>query len=254
VVSGISAWQKFCSRLPWLRWWAEHEPWWHRHIVYWAIAVVFFCLSFFNMITHEYHPWKIAGVLPGVVLFVYVGAILVGIALVSRESARLTVPRTLSRSGVFTALVLTALAGFLAIATHGWPVDIQACHMAPKGQICGGNASPQDVLGMLAWHAANVVPALDITGLGWSRPARSTQFLVGASIVAVRLCVAIGLLAVAKRLWDKFVGVEKAEGNSEAAGAPAGPAAAAVGPNTDRAAAAAGQNTDGAPAAAGQPG
>jgi len=232
--SDRSAWQKFCFKLPFLSWWAKWEPWWRRHIVYWAIAVLFFCISFFNfgVITHEWHPWGIAGGLPVVVLFVYVVAILVGLALVSRESGRLTVPRTLSRSGVFTALVLTALAGFLAIATHGWPVDILACHMAPKGQTCGGHASPRDVLGMLAWHAANVVPALDITGLGWSRPARSTQFLVGASIVAVRLCVAIGLLAVAKRLWDKFVGATTGQPGSGPA-VPKAPAAPPGAVNAD---------------------
>lgn len=57
---------------------------------------------------------------------------------------------------------------------------------------------------MLAWHAANVVPVLDIPhSLEWHRPARSANAAVGASILALRLWVAIGVLAVLKRLWDK---------------------------------------------------
>ena len=57
---------------------------------------------------------------------------------------------------------------------------------------------------MLAWHAANVVPVLDIPhSLEWPRPARSANAAVGASILALRLWVAIGVLAVLKRLWDK---------------------------------------------------
>jgi hypothetical protein len=58
---------------------------------------------------------------------------------------------------------------------------------------------------MLAWHAANVVPVLDITNtLGWHRSARSTNAAVGASIFVIRLWVAIGILGVLKLLWDKW--------------------------------------------------
>jgi len=58
---------------------------------------------------------------------------------------------------------------------------------------------------MLAWHAANVVPVLDIThSLEWHRPARSADAVVGAGILTIRLWVAIGILAVLKRLWDKW--------------------------------------------------
>ena len=64
-----------------------------------------------------------------------------------------------------------------------------------------GQASPRQVLGMLAWHAANMVPVLDIPhSLEWHRPARSASAVVGASILALRLWVAIGVLAVLKRL------------------------------------------------------
>jgi hypothetical protein len=72
-------------------------------------------------------------------------------------------------------------------------------------ETCQGEASPLDVFGMLAWHAADVVPALDIThSLGWQRPARSSDAVVGVSVLAVRLWVAIGILGVLKRMWDKW--------------------------------------------------
>jgi hypothetical protein len=58
---------------------------------------------------------------------------------------------------------------------------------------------------MLAWHAANVVPVLDIPdAMGWPRPARAAHAVAGAGIIVVRLWVAIGLLGVFKRLWDKW--------------------------------------------------
>ena len=40
--------------------------------------------------------------------------------------------------------------------------------------------------------------------LEWHRPARSANAVVGATILALRLWVAIGILAVLKRLWDKW--------------------------------------------------
>jgi hypothetical protein len=84
-------------------------------------------------------------------------------------------------------------------------VQIEACRTVGELETCRGQASPGQVLGMLAWHAANVVPVLDIPhSLEWHRPARSANAVVGASILALRLWVAIGVLAVLKRLWDKW--------------------------------------------------
>ena len=81
---------------------------------------------------------------------------------------------------------------------------IEACRTVGELETCRGQASPRQVLGMLAWHAANVVPVLDIPhSLEWHRPARPADAVVGASILALRLWVAIGILAVLKRLWDK---------------------------------------------------
>ena len=71
--------------------------------------------------------------------------------------------------------------------------------------MCGGRASPQQVLAMLAWQTANAVPVLDLTNaFEWSRPARSDAVVVGATIVVLRLWVLIGVLGVIKRIWDKW--------------------------------------------------
>jgi hypothetical protein len=82
---------------------------------------------------------------------------------------------------------------------------IEACRTVGELETCQGQASPRQVLGMLAWHAANVVPVLDITNsLEWHRPARSANAVVGVSIFLIRLWVAIGILGVLKLLWDKW--------------------------------------------------
>ena len=44
-------------------------------------------------------------------------------------------------------------------------VHIEACRTVGELETCRGQASPRQVLGMLAWHAANVVPVLDIPPL-----------------------------------------------------------------------------------------
>ena len=56
---------------------------------------------------------------------------------------------------------------------------------------------------MLTWQAADVVPVLRITdSFGWDRPAQSESSVVGAAIVVIRLWLAIGVLAIVKRIWD----------------------------------------------------
>jgi|KBSMisStaDraftv2_1062788.scaffolds.fasta_scaffold711163_1 hypothetical protein len=100
----------------------------------------------------------------------------------------------------------TCLLSFVAIVlfeARRWG-RIETCRTVGELETCRGQASPRQVLGMLAWHAANVVPVLDIPhSLEWHRPARPADAVVGASILALRLWVAIGILAVLKRLWDK---------------------------------------------------
>jgi hypothetical protein len=86
-----------------------------------------------------------------------------------------------------------------------WGVHVEACRTAGELETCSGQASARRLLGLLAWHAANVVPVLDITdSLESQRPARSDHAAVGAAILLVRLWVAVGILAVLKRLWDKW--------------------------------------------------
>ena len=121
-----------------------------------------------------------------------------------RKWEQLGAARTTSRCLV----IFTCLLGFVAIVlfeARRWGVHIEACRTVGELETCRGQASPRQVLGMLAWHAANVVPVLDIPhSLEWHRPARSANAVVGASILALRLWVAIGVLAVLKRLWDKW--------------------------------------------------
>jgi hypothetical protein len=121
-----------------------------------------------------------------------------------RNWEQLGAAQTISRS----LLIFTFLLGFVAFGlfeARRWGVHIEACRTASELETCQGQASPRQVLGMLAWHAANVVPGLDITqSLEWHRPARSANAIVGASILALRLWVAIGILGVLKRLWDKW--------------------------------------------------
>jgi hypothetical protein len=128
---------------------------------------------------------------------------IMGLVSTLRGWEQLGAARTTSRSLV----LFTCLLGFVAVAlfyARRWGVHIEACRTVGELETCGGPASPQQVLGMLVWHAANVVPVLDITNsLEWHRPARSADPIVGTSVIALRLWVAIGILGVLKRLWDK---------------------------------------------------
>jgi hypothetical protein len=80
------------------------------------------------------------------------------VALLAQD--QVSVARTISRSLVAFTFVLGIVAGAL-ILNRQW-VHIEACHMVGQLETCRGPASPRQVLGMLAWHAANVVPVLDI--------------------------------------------------------------------------------------------
>jgi hypothetical protein len=112
--------------------------------------------------------------------------------------------RTLSRSFVLFGFVL----GVGAISLYflrGGEMDINGCQVVADAEICRREASPQEVLGMLAWHAADVVPVLEINeSLEWRRPARSNSAVAGATILMVRLWVAVGILGLIKRAWDEW--------------------------------------------------
>ncbi len=112
--------------------------------------------------------------------------------------------RTVSRSAVLIAFAL-GVAAVTLFQSYRMGVHIESCAMVGNKEHCGGYASERHVFGMLAWQGANVVPVLDIPkSTGWSRPARSSDPVVVTIILLVRLWVAIGLLAVIKRLWDKW--------------------------------------------------
>ena len=178
-------------------WWGD-RPTWLRHLLYWAVALFLLSVPLIDG-EPEYGPpesWWVFVVF-GVVFILEAG---VAVGLVYREAGLVSAGRTLSRSLLVTTVILASLAALLYFAR----VDIEACRTVAEVETCRGPVSPRQMLSMLAWHAANVVPALDITDtLGWSRPARSAHPVVAASILAVRLSVVIGILAVLKRLWDK---------------------------------------------------
>ena len=87
-----------------------------------------------------------------------------------RNWEQLGAAQTISRS----LLIFTFLLGFLAwglFEARRWGVHIEACRTVGELETCQGPASPRQVLGMLAWHAANAVPVLDIThSLEWPAP------------------------------------------------------------------------------------
>jgi len=190
-------------------WWEREvsNPW-VRHGIYWVIAGAFIVWAAANI-----NPWPVAGrpqhrdwdfagfwLVAGVVVFLAV----VGLVLTIRQLEHAHWPRTISRSLVLITFALGVAAVTLYQAQR-MGLHIESCAMVGKNEHCGGVASERHVFGMLAWQGANVVPVLDIPkSTGWSDPARSSDPVVIGIILAVRLWVAIGLLAVIKRLWDKW--------------------------------------------------
>jgi hypothetical protein len=183
--------------------WGE-RPTWIRHTVYWAIALGMIALTAFDG-TRDAQPANSSDV-AFLAWLVIVGGIaaIMGLVFTLHEWEQIGAARNISRSLVLFTFLLGFVAAVL-VFTSQWGTHIQACRTVGELETCQGQATPQQVLGMLSWHAANVVPALDIThSLEWSRPARSANAVVGASVLLVRLWVAIGILGVLKRVWDKW--------------------------------------------------
>jgi hypothetical protein len=184
-------------------WWGE-LPVWIRHPAYWAFALGVISLTAFDGTTSAAPAHS-----SDVAFFVWLVVVVIVLAIMSlvsmlREWEQVGAARTTSRSLVLFTFLLGIVAALLFYARR-WGVHIEACRTVGELETCQGQASPRQVLGMLAWHAANVVPVLDIThSLEWHRSARSANAVVGASILALRLWVAIGILAVLKRLWDRW--------------------------------------------------
>jgi hypothetical protein len=184
-------------------WWGE-RPTWIRHVVYWAIALGVTALTAFDSTSAV--PARSTDELAFLAWVVGVGGVLaiMGLVFTLTEWEQIGVARNISRSLVLFTFLLGFVAAVLFYARR-WGVHIEACRMVSELETCQGQASARQVLGLLSWHAANVVPVLDIThSMEWPRPARSTDAVVGASILVVRLWIAIGILGVLKRLWDKW--------------------------------------------------
>ena len=183
--------------------WGE-RPTWFRHAVYWAIVLGIIALTAYDGTTSAVSASS--GDVESLAWFVTVGLVLaiMGLVFTLTEWEQIGAARNISRSLV----LFTFLLGFVAVVlfyARRWGVHIEACRTVGELETWQGQASAQQVLGLLAWHAANVVPVLDIThSMEWPRPARSADAVVGVSILAVRLWVAIGILGVLKRLWDKW--------------------------------------------------
>jgi hypothetical protein len=184
-------------------WWGE-RPTWIRHAVYWAIALGVIAATALD-VPGDDQPANSSDV-GGLAWLVIVGGVvaIMGLVFTLREWEQIGAARNVSRCLVLFTFLLGFVAGVL-VFTSQWGLHIEACRTVGELETCQGQATPQQILGMLAWHAANVVPALDIThSLEWPRPARSANAVVGASILVVRLWVAIGIVGVLKRLWDKW--------------------------------------------------
>jgi len=180
------------------------QTWQFRHVLGWAFALGLIFVAAIDRTTSAAHGDVEMFVFLVFLVWLVVASAIVYLVRTLRNWEQLGAAQTISRS----LLIFTFLLGFLAFGlfeARRWGVHIEACRTVGELETCQGQASPRQVLGMLAWHAANVVPVLDIThSLEWHRPARSADAIVGASILTIRLWVAIGILAVLKRLWDKW--------------------------------------------------
>ena len=112
-----------------------------------------------------------------------------------------------ARRGLPRAAIFTCLLGFVAIVlfeARRWGVHRGLPHGGRAGDLPGASIATAG-----AWH---VGLARGQRGAGpgyphsleWHRPARSANAVVGATILALRLWVAIGILAVLKRPWDEW--------------------------------------------------
>jgi hypothetical protein len=152
--------------------WKE-RPAWVRHSFYWAVAVIAIAITAFdtNTAPASDDTNKVLLFVCFVFLVVLVGRVAIKrLASLLREQEQVGVARTISRSLV----VFTCLLGFTAVALvelRRWGLHVEACRTVGELETCQGPASARQILGMLAWHAANAVPVLDIThSLEWPAP------------------------------------------------------------------------------------
>lgn len=191
-------------------------PRWLRHALSWALAGGLLALAWFDTSEPATTPgpgddW------PGFVVLVVFAttALVVGLVTLLRDWERIGPVPAFSRSVVLFALLLVLLTAALSLSRE-WGVHIPACRTVAGVERCGGEATAREVLGMLAWNAADVVPALDIpASFTWSRPARSDDALVGVALVLVRLWVVVGVPGVVRRLWTQWSTLGRRTGDAE---------------------------------------
>ncbi|QIM19944.1 hypothetical protein G7075_00370 [Phycicoccus sp. HDW14] len=195
---------------------ARTMPRWLRHGLSWALAVGLLALAWFDTSEPATTPGPGDDWLGLVFLVVLAtAALVVGLVTLLRDWERIGPVPALSRSVVLFALLLVLLTAALSLSRE-WGVHIPACRVVAGVERCGGEATAREVLSMLGWNAADVVPALDIpASFTWSRPARSDDALVGACLVLVRLWVVVGVLGVLRRLWDRWSTLGRRAGDQE---------------------------------------
>ena len=183
-------------------WWGRRSVW-TRHVTYWVLAIGLVSMTAFDTTRSAPPDTDDIGVFAWFTAVILVVGVM-GLVFTIREWERVGVARTLSRSLVLFLCMLGLAASFLFFARR-WGVDVEECTTRAGQEVCGGTASAQQVLALLAWQAANAVPVLNLTdSFEWQRPARSDAPAVGATIVMLRLWVVIGVLGVIKRIWDKW--------------------------------------------------
>lgn len=185
-----------------LSWWGE-RPLWLRHAVYWLLSGGFFALLVLDDTPEVASEGADAAPLIWFgVAFLATAVPALGFTLWEWQTAG--VLRTISRSLVLFVMLL-AVAGALVSASHQLGVDVAQCRSTRNGEVCSGQASPRQIVGMLSWNALDVLPVLKMTeSFDWERPARSESIVVRATVVIVRLWTAIGVLGVVKLLWDSW--------------------------------------------------
>jgi hypothetical protein len=195
-----TSWFHQSSRESGVSWWGE-RPTWARHVTYWAVALGLISLTLFDS---DAGPTTASN--DDLLTFVWLVMGILAIAVAAliftlREWNSVGLARTVSRSLVLFTFILGFAASWLFFARR-FGVEINSCRLVGEQETCS-QASPQQVLGMLGWQAADVVPVLKITdSFGWDRPAQSESTVVGAAVVIIRLWLAIGVLAIIKRIWD----------------------------------------------------
>lgn len=184
-------------------WWGE-RPTWVRHVIYWVIALALLSATAFDNEPRDVAKGTDLTALLWALVMILVVAVM-ALVFVLKEWEDVGLLRTTSRSLVLFTMVLGLSAVALVYLTGSGGVEITACRVEGEQEACSGQGSPRDILGMLAWQAADVVPILRVTdSFEWERPARSESAVVGAVIMMIRLWVAVGVLAIIKRLWDRW--------------------------------------------------